>query len=67
MTREIGEIAFHALRDYYVEIYSSPDASLRDVLDQFACGVLPLLPGPTHASEAAGAPSPAEGGPDKWS
>ncbi len=55
LTREIGEIAFHALRDYYIEVYSCLDAPLADVLSQFARGALPLLSGPTHASEAAGA------------
>ena len=55
VTREIGEIAFHALRDYYVEVYSAPDASLADVLNRFGRGALPLLSAPTHASEAAGA------------
>lgn len=57
LTREIGEIAFHALRDYYVEVYAAPDASLEVVLRQFARGALPALSAPTHASESAGAPS----------
>jgi len=56
LTREIGEIAFHALRDYYVEVHACPDAPLTEVLSQFASGALPPLAGPTHASEAASAP-----------
>lgn len=63
ITREIGEISFHALREYYVEVYRAPDASLADVLNPFARGALPLLPGPTHVSEAAGAPRSSDGQP----
>ena len=54
--REIGEIAFHALRDYYVEIFATPEGMLCEVLDDFARGALPPLSGPTHVSEAAAAP-----------
>ncbi|MBN1669766.1 MAG: cation diffusion facilitator family transporter [Kiritimatiellae bacterium] len=54
---EIGEIAFHALRDYYVEVYSTANATLKDALTGFAQGALPVLSGPTHASEAAAAPA----------
>ena len=61
LTREIGEIAFHALRDYYVEVHACPDVPLTDVLNQFARGTLPLLSGPTHASEAASAPHATDG------
>jgi predicted Fe-Mo cluster-binding NifX family protein len=57
ITREIGEIAYHALRSYYVEIYGAPEAPLEEVLRRFAGGALALLPGPTHASEAASAPA----------
>ena len=57
LTREIGEIAFYALRDYYVDIYAAPDAPLDVVLGQFAQGALPALSAPTHNSEAAGASS----------
>jgi cation diffusion facilitator family transporter len=57
LTREIGEISYHALRDYYVEVYGAQDAPLEQVLKQFASGTLTMLPGPTHASEAASAPS----------
>lgn len=56
LTREIGEISYHALQSYYVEVYDAPDALLVQVLEQFAIGSLAPLPGPTHASEAASAP-----------
>jgi len=55
LTREIGEIAFYALREYYVEIYVAPDASLGEALAMFARGELPRIQAPTHASEAIGA------------
>jgi len=57
LTREIGEIAFHALRDYYVDIYSAPEESAGEVLDRFLNQDLVRLLKPTHTSEAAGAPS----------
>jgi cation diffusion facilitator family transporter len=57
LTREIGEISYHALRSYYVEVYGAPAASLERVLKQFAGGAMTMLPGPTHDSEAASAPS----------
>jgi cation diffusion facilitator family transporter len=56
LTREIGEISFHALQSYYVEIYDAPGGALEQVLTKFAGGGLTPLPGPTHASEAASAP-----------
>ena len=55
LTREIGEIAFHTLRDHYVAIYAAPAGSVRAALEQFAARRLEPLPEPTHASEAAGA------------
>ena len=57
LTREIGEIAFHALRDHYVAIHSAPACTVAEALAQFAKGDLPPLTAPTHASEAAGAPT----------
>ncbi len=56
LTREIGEIAFHALRNYFVEVYGAPDGTLDQILSQFACGRLNILSSPTHTSEAASAP-----------
>jgi cation diffusion facilitator family transporter len=56
LTREIGEISFHALQSYYVEIYGARDVPLEQALKEFASGSLTMLLGPTHASEAASAP-----------
>ena len=56
LTREIGEIAFHALRDYHVEIYKASATTVHDALAQFASEGLPPVQSPTHASEAAGSP-----------
>jgi len=57
LTREIGEIAFHALRDHFVEVYTAPEGSVRQALAQFAGQSLQPLTEPTHASEAAGRPA----------
>jgi len=57
ITSEIGEISYHALQSYYVEVYEAPNAPLEKVLKQFSSGTLPMLTGPTHASEAASAPA----------
>ena len=56
LTHEIGEIAFHALRDHYVDVYAAPEGTVGDALAAFAGHELPSLAEPTHASEAAGAP-----------
>lgn len=56
LTREIGEIAFHTLRDHHVDIYSAGRGSARNVLDRFLNQDLARLLKPTHTSEAAGAP-----------
>lgn len=49
--RQIGEIAFHALRDDYVEVYQCPACTAGEALDMFAQGELQLLLKPTHSSE----------------
>jgi predicted Fe-Mo cluster-binding NifX family protein len=49
--REVGEIAYHTLRDHYVEVFRAPDGTATDVLDAYAAGQLKLLPEPTHSSE----------------
>jgi len=56
LTREIGEIAFHTLRDGYVDIYAAPEGTVREALTRFASEGLAPLEEPTHASEAAGSP-----------
>lgn len=54
LTQQMGEIAFHALRDYYVDICAAPKGTARQALNQFARGELTALVKPTHPSEAAG-------------
>lgn len=49
--REVGEIAYHTLRDHYVEVFRASDGTAKDVLDAYAAGQLKLLPEPTHSSE----------------
>jgi cation diffusion facilitator family transporter len=51
LLREIGEIAFHGLRDDAVGIYRAPEGSARGALEQYAAHNLELLPDPTHSSE----------------
>jgi len=57
LTLQIGEIAFHTLRDHYVDIYGAPEGTAREALAQFAAQSLPPIVKPTHASEGAGASS----------
>jgi len=61
LTREIGEIAFHALRDLHVEILEAPSGPVRAAVEAFAAHRLMPMRSPTHESEAAGAPSDAGG------
>jgi cation diffusion facilitator family transporter len=49
--RQIGEIAFHALRDDYIEVYQCPPCTAGEALEMFARGELRLLDQPTHSSE----------------
>jgi len=51
LVREIGEIAFHGLRDEFVDLYRAPEASAAEALAAFARGKLEVLPEPTHTSE----------------
>ena len=51
ITNEIGEIAYHALRDAFVEVYRGTDGSLEDNLRALLKGELELLTEPTHTSE----------------
>jgi cation diffusion facilitator family transporter len=55
LTREIGEIAFHALRDNYVEVLKTSDMPLRQCIADFHDGVAPVLTAPSHRSDARGA------------
>ena len=49
--RQIGEIAFHTLRDKFLEVYQSPEQSVADALKAYAEGRLQMLTQPTHSSE----------------
>jgi len=51
ITKEIGEIGFHALRDYFVDIYKTNSETLRESLEDFVKGNLEKLEKPTHESE----------------
>jgi len=55
LTRQIGEIAFHALRENYVETYSAPAGTAEAALKRFADGSLRPMTSPSHTSEGAGA------------
>lgn len=59
LTQEIGEIAFHALRNYCVKIHAAPAGSLEQVLIAYSRDELSRLHAPTHASDASGTHSPA--------
>jgi len=49
--REMGEIAFHTLRDRYLEVYRCSEQSAADALKAYANGRLQMLSEPTHSSE----------------
>jgi cation diffusion facilitator family transporter len=49
--REIGEIAYHALRDNYVEIFLAPEGTVENATRAYREGHLEYLPRPTHSSE----------------
>jgi len=49
--REVGEIAFHALRDKLVEIYRTDEQRVGPALERLAAGELDLLERPTHSSD----------------
>ena len=51
ITKEMGEIAFHALRDNFVEIYKFEGDKVEEALKQLASSALPFLTQPTHPSE----------------
>jgi cation diffusion facilitator family transporter len=51
LVREIGEIAFHGLRDSFVDLFKARDATAGEALRAYAAGELRVLPEPTHTSE----------------
>ena len=57
LTRQIGEIAFHALRESFVELCEAPQGTARAAIMGFSARELTPIRSPTHASEGAGAES----------
>ena len=51
LTKEIGEIGYHALRDSYVDIYQSEGNYAGEDIDYFQSGKLNLLTNPTHSCD----------------
>jgi len=51
LVREIGEIAFYALRDHCAEIYLSSEGTAEDTLRNYIDKKLEYLTAPTHSSE----------------
>lgn len=51
LVREVGEIAFHGLRDSAVGIYRAPEGTAREALEAYARSEVRLLPEPTHSSD----------------
>ena len=51
IVKEIGEIAFHALRDNFIEIYKTEEETVSDAIKKLIDNKLPLLVKPTHSSE----------------
>lgn len=48
VTKHIGEITFHTLRDHLIEIYSADCRTLRECIEKLAEGKLSLLSKPTR-------------------
>ena len=51
ITKEVGEIPFHVLRDINVDIYHTNDNSLKHGIDNFVSGKLEKIDMPTHKCE----------------
>jgi predicted Fe-Mo cluster-binding NifX family protein len=48
ITKEMGPISLHALKDDIVDIYQGTDGNIKELLDKFSKGKLKLLGGPTR-------------------
>ena len=48
ITKEIGEISFHTLRDNLIEIYKAEGESVKEIIDNFLEGKLRVLGKPTR-------------------
>ncbi|MFW6119048.1 MAG: cation diffusion facilitator family transporter [Planctomycetota bacterium] len=51
IVREIGEIAFHGLRDNAVDLFRVGDVTAGEALEAYGRGELEVLPEPTHTSD----------------
>ncbi len=51
LTKEIGEISFHTLRDNLVEIYKTEGKTVKEIIDDFFDGKLNKLEKPTRKEE----------------
>jgi cation diffusion facilitator family transporter len=51
ITKEMGPIAFHTLRDNIVDIYTGSDGKVKDIIREFNQGKLKSLKSPTRAKK----------------
>jgi cation diffusion facilitator family transporter len=51
IVRELGEIAFHGLRDNFVDVFHADEGTAEQILKDYAQKRLEYLRGPTHSSE----------------
>jgi len=51
IVRELGEIAFHGLRDNFVDVFQARGGTAEEILKAYAGKRLGYLRGPTHSSE----------------
>jgi len=51
IVREMGEIAFHGLRDNAVDLFHVGDVTAREALEAYGKGELDILPTPTRTSD----------------
>jgi len=52
ITKEVGEISFHTLRDNLVDVYKAKGKDVKEVVNNFIKGELELLTEPTQEEEA---------------
>jgi cation diffusion facilitator family transporter len=50
LTAEVGEIAFHSLRDCFIDLYRVEDGTVREAVERMREGVLKRIDGPTKES-----------------
>lgn len=47
ITKEVGEISFHTLRDNLIDIYKAEGKTVKEVIENFVKGKLEILNKPT--------------------